>query len=294
MSQTPDVKEIDTDSSTVEQTQDVITTDTVSTNESEVVETSSAPQNLASQISSEEVDEKGVSYKNRYYEMKRKLEESVESIPNLIEKKLSEFNPNKQTQASQPQEYTVSQLEEFAKERPEYRAWVEEEKAKIVAKNAAKEVEKSFEAREKVRVEAEKRAKVYEKIQNDYPNLFVKDGSGRAIGWDNSNPVVRDIAILSQDPRLKDDPEGLIIATELAHYRQLKNSQAVQQKELKTVKAKAKELEKKTFVEGASGKPAQSVKDPVRSAIEQAKQTGNKRDVQNAIAAYFNRAHLGG
>lgn len=277
-----------TNSSTVEQKD--VNTDLTNQQSDEP----SNQENLTSQIIDEEVDEKGVSYKNRYHEMKRKLEETIETIPQIIDRRLNENISKQKTTVQEPQEFTVSDLERFAQQNPDQRAWVEEQKAVLIAKNAAKEVDRTYAEREKARIENERRASTMAKIQSEYPDLFLKDSSGRIMGWDEKNPVVRDIALLAQDEDLRKRPDGLLVAAELAHYRHLRNSQSHQQKEIKNLKAQKKELEKKTFIEGSSSKAVKTAEDPVRSALDRAKSTGSKRDIEAAAHAYFRKAHLGG
>jgi len=58
------------------------------------------------------------------------------------------------------------------------------------------------------------------------------------------------------------------------------------------LKSEVKKLQKKTLVEGGVSKPNVVAKDPVKEALNRAKQTGSKSDLNSAIGAYFNKAHL--
>lgn len=257
--------------------------DVTSTPEQEVHET------ITEQISDHESDEKGVPYKNRYEEIRRKYDQVVDSLPQVIEQTISQkLNNFNQTQEQTKTEYSVQDLERFAQEKPEYRAWVEEEKAKLIAKQAADALEERFNAKEKAREVNDRKQQSWTKLTSDFPEYFVKDSYGRMV-WDNANPTVRQIALLMQDDRLKNDPEGLYWATEIATARTLRQSQALQAKEKSQLKNKVKDLQKKTMVEGGQ-KPQAIQKDDLRDSIEDLKKTGSKKSLSNAVSAYFRRA----
>ena len=106
--------------------------------------------------------------------------------------------------------------------------------------------------------------------------------------WDNSNPIVREVAVLMQDPQFQNHPEGLHYATLAAYGRAAKNGTISNAKKESKLKAEVKTLQKKTFVEG--GQKSQVVaKDEVRDAIADLKRTGSKQAAQNAVAAYFKK-----
>jgi len=143
----------------------------------------SAPETLQEQINEDEVDDKGVSYKNRFMEMKRKYETTVDRIPEIIEQKLQQFQPKQQEQQTQEKEYTIEELEGFAQQNPNYRTWVEGEKAKLISKQTAREIEKNLTAREQKMQAEVARQQAESKLTADFPDLFVKDSLGR-MNWD--------------------------------------------------------------------------------------------------------------
>lgn len=251
----------------------------------------SAPESLQEQINEDEADEKGVSYKNRYMEMKRKFETTVDRIPEMIEQKLSQFQPKQQEQQVQEKEYTIEELEGFAQQNPNYRTWVEGEKAKLISKQTAREIEKNLTAREMKMKEEVTRQQTEAKLTSDFPELFVKDSLGR-VQWDMSNPVVREIGMISQDPALKSRPDGLYLAAELAYSRAFRRGEIGTKKKEQVLKSEVKKLQKKTLVEGTASKPNVVAKDPVKDALTKLKQTGSKSDLEGAYAAYFQKAHL--
>lgn len=251
----------------------------------------SAPETLQEQINEDEVDDKGVSYKNRFMEMKRKYETTVDRIPEIIEQKLQQFQPKQQEQQVQEKEYTIEELEGFAQQNPNYRTWVEGEKAKLISKQTAREIEKNLTAREQKMQAEVARQQAESKLTADFPDLFVKDSLGR-VNWDMSNPIVREIGMISQDPSLKGRPDGLYLAAELAYSRAFRRGEVGQKKKEQVLKSEVKKLQKKTLVEGGVSKPNVVAKDPLKDALNKAKQTGSKSDLNSAIGAYFQKAHL--
>lgn len=268
-------------------TQDVNQDVTTEVTPTETVTSTAPAKTLADQAKEEEVDDKGVPYRNRFEEMRRKYEQVVENIPQIINQTLSE----KLSTQSQPQQterkYSVRELEEFAIANPDYRGWVEEEKAKLNVKLAVSEFERLNTEKERVRVESETRKQSFEKLTSEFSELFTSDSRGAKV-WDNSNPIVRQVAVLMQNPELQKDPRGLEYATLMAYGQAAKSGTISNAKKESKLKAEVKTLQKKTFVEG--GQKSQVIaKDEVRDAIEDLRKTGSKKAVSNAVSAYFKK-----
>lgn len=255
----------------------------------ELASASSAPeQTIADQVKENEVDEKGVSYKNRYEEMRRKHEQLSESLPQMIEQTLTQ-NLNKiKTQEAKPQEYSIEQIENFVSENPQYKAWGEQEKGKLIAKQAVDELEKRMNAKEQVKAFESKRSLAEAQVKAEFPDIWTKDSYGRDV-LDPQNPVVRELAGIMQDPDLQRRADGLLVATEIAYSRMARRGQInTKQKEVK-LKAQVKSLEKKTFTEG--GQKSQPVaKNELRDSIEALKKTGSKQAGLAAVSAYFKQS----
>lgn len=281
-----EVEKVVTPDSTTD-TQDVNQDVTTEVTPMETVTSTAPAKTLADQAKEEEVDDKGVPYRNRFEEMRRKYEQVVENIPQIINQTLSEKLSN-QTQPQQiERKYSVRELEEFAIANPDYRGWVEEEKAKLNVKLAVSEFEKLNAEKEKARQDASIRQETFNKLTSDFSELFTSDSQGRKV-WDNSNPIVRQVAVLMQNPELQKDPRGLEYATLMAYGQAAKSGTISNAKKESKLKAEVKTLQKKTFVEG--GQKSQVVaKDEVRDAIEDLKKTGSKKAVSNAVSAYFKK-----
>lgn len=236
----------------------------------------------AGQQSYESVDEFGVPYKNRTFEWKRKYEETVEKMPQLIDEAIkSSFQ---QYGKPQEREYTIAELEQFAIDRPEQRPWVEQQKAELISKKLTREVEEKFKTAERRKEADAKRQQSLNYVMANYGDAFLKNTQGQIVGWNNQNPLTQQIGQIMQDPRFANDPEGLVAAADIAYARMLRSQQgAAQQKEQK-LKAEVKHLQKQTMVEGSGRGNSQPVPE-FRKAIEKAKQSGSLKDTAAALAA---------
>jgi hypothetical protein len=76
--------------------------------------------------------------------------------------------------------------------------------------------------------------------------LFIKDSYGRDI-LDTSNPVVRELAGIMQDPDLQRRAVGLYVASEIAYSRLARRGQINAVKMEAKLKQEVIKLEKKTF-----------------------------------------------
>lgn len=282
-------KDVIAETSTAEDVNDVSQVVKAPT-DAELESVSSTPEEtLADQAKEEEVDEKGVPYKNRYEEMRRKHDQVVESIPQMIEQTLNNNLNKYQTQNKQePQEYSIEQIEQFVGENPQYRAWGEQEKSKLIAKQAVDELEKRMSAKEQKREFESKRNQAEAQLKTEFPDIFTKDSYGRDV-LDPSNALVREIAGIMRDPDLQKRADGLYVATEIAYARQMRRTAGSNVKKETKLKQAVKNLEKKTFTEG--GQKSQAVvRDDVKDAISDLKKTGSKQDVARAVSAYFKKA----
>jgi hypothetical protein len=262
----------------VTETPEVVNTAEATTQETTTTETETTHTDPAVL----DVDEYGVPWKNRAMEWKRKSEETIEKMPNLIDEAVkSSFQ---QYGKPQEKEYTIAELEQFAQNQPEHRPWVEEQKAQIISKRATTAVEEKFKAQDYEREAIKIKQQSFGYVAQTYPDVFVKNQQGQLIGLNERNPMVNEINALMKDPRLARDPEGFAFAADIAYARVSRlNQSQVQQKEAK-LKAEVKHLQKQTLVEGGQKANVQAV--PAhRIALEKAKQSGSLKDVQAALKA---------
>ena len=231
----------------------------------------------------EAVDEFGVPYKNRFFEQKRKSEEIIEKLPSLMEDAISKALSSKQV--TQP-EVTISQLEQYALEHPEQRPFVEEKKAELIRKQLSREVEDRFSAREKLREADIKKQQSLSYVQANFPEAFVRNQQGQIVDWNREHPLTRHIFQAMTDPRLAKGENGdeLAVAADIAYARFMRSQQPAIQQKIQQQKAEIGNLQRQTMVEGGARSNVQPVPE-FRQAIDRAKQSGNVRDVAEALKA---------
>jgi len=273
-----------TESAPVEETQEVVNQEAQPTSEPQATqpEQETAQAQPAGQQSYEAVDEFGVPYKNRTFEWKRKYEETIDKLPNLIEEAVKS---SVQQYGQAPQKkYTVAELEAFAQQSPEHRPWVEEQKAQLLREQLTNEFEqkiKSVESRKEAEI---RKQQAFNYVATTYPEIFVKNQQGQVLGINNQSPMAQQINVLMNDPRFANDPEGLMAAADIAYARVSRSQMGVNQMKEQKLKAEVKHLQKQTLVESGARQGTQAVPE-YRKAIDRAKQTGSLKDVQAALAA---------
>jgi len=269
-----------TESAPVEQAQEVVTPAETTTASEGTAQTTEIP---ATPVVNEAVDEFGVPYKNRAMEWKRKSEELAEKLPSLVEEKINEAFA-KNSQQAQQREYTVVELEQYAIDNPEARPWVEEQKQNITLKRLTGEIEKKFQATEKVKEANVKKQQSLQYVMQTYPDAFVKSQNGQIVGWDNNHPLTQAIGQIMQDPRFSNDAEGLMAAADIAYARYSRGQQPLIRQKQESLKAEVKNLQRQTMVEGGGRQGVVTVA-PHRAAIDRLKQTGSIKDATEAVKA---------
>jgi len=227
-----------------------------------------------------DVDPAGVPWKNRAMEYMRKTEEMAQNLPQLVEQKLQEVI-NKQQQPQQ-REYTVQELEAFAQQSPEHRPWVEEQKAGLLQKHLLKQVKEEILQSKSAEQADIQRQQAEASVMKSFPQMFVKDKAGNVVGWNQNNILTQKVVQYMADPRLKNDPRGLEVASKLAYSDLIMSGEMDIQKKTTQLKKQVNQLQKNVLVEGG-GKVPNDSKSPLKSATEKLARTGSARDAEVAI-----------
>jgi hypothetical protein len=230
----------------------------------------------------EPVDETGVPWKNRAFEWQRKTQELTERLPNIIQEELQKF---KQTSEPVQKKYTVAELEAFAQQSPEYRPWVEEQKAQLLQEKMVATLETRLKANEEQTKAASLRQQSEAQVVRQFPNMFSKDANGN-IGWNHNDPMTQRMAAYLQEPELKANPRGLEVAAKLAYADLAMAGVSVKVQTEQKLKTQVKALEKKVMTEGA-GRPVVPQVAPMKKSMERLAQTGNLTDAKDAVQEYF-------
>jgi len=236
-------------------------------------------------------DENGVPWKNRAMEYKRKQEDLAERLPNMLEEAVARGSSGQPKQSRE-------ELERFATfhaDNPEYVDWAKKELRTLDKEERAGEFRTELE-RWKTEQEDKTRRQVSNNYSvNSYPEAFTKNANGQFI-LDNSgdpvpNPTNQLGAILNNiisDPRMKDQPDRLAIASDIAYAHYMKQTQGKSMQNTQKLKEEVGSLKKKTLIEGG-GKSSQSASPAHVKALDRLKQTGKIGDAQAALDALIKR-----
>lgn len=232
-----------------------------------------------------DLDEQGVPYKNRAFEWRRKFEDLSEKLPTLLEETIKKNLP-------QQQQYSEEQLEAFlsdtssAYHTPQALAWAKGELKKLQEERFSGTIRKEL---GKWRDEQEgqvKKQQAYNYVASNYPDMFIKDNNGNIINWNNNHPLTQQLNMIMQNPKIANDPEGLIAAADMAYARYIRNQQPMNRQKEQQLKEEVKHLQKQTLVEGSGKGQVQSI--PAhRTALDKLKKTGSLLDAKEALAAMY-------
>jgi hypothetical protein len=255
-----------------------VTPETTATQETQIP----ADEGKSQEAQVEPVDETGVPWKNRAFEWQRKTQELTEKLPEIIQSELQKF---KQSAEPVQKKYTVAELEAFAQQSPEYRPWVEEQKAALIQENINKTLDARLKASEEQTQKATLRQQSEAQVVRAFPNMFTKDANGN-IGWNHADPMTQRMAQYLQEPELKANPRGLEVAAKLAYADLAMAGVPIKAQVEQKLKTQVKSLEKKVMTEGA-GRPVVPQVAPMKKSMERLAQTGNLTDAKDAVQEYF-------
>lgn len=232
----------------------------------------------------DEVDEKGVPWKNRAMEWRRKHDETVAKIPQLIEDGLRKYSTGSK------QEYTPEQLRTFAyqTDNAAHQQWALGEASRIEGERNNKAmvdtIRTELDARERKVQEQQIKTQSVQYVFNNYPDMFVKNASGQIIGMNNRNPMTAIVNKIMEDPEAKNNPRGIMIAADIAFAQVARQGglSAIQQNQ--KLKAEVKNLQRGTLIEGG-GKQSVASKTAKQAALEKLQKTGSLQDGVEALKA---------
>jgi len=256
---------------------EAVTPETTATQEPNVP----AEEGKIQEAQSEPVDEHGVPWKNRAFEWQRKNQELSERLPEIIQTELQKFK-----QTAEPQKkYTVSELEAFAQQSPEYRPWVEEQKHLLLQEQLNATLDQRMKASEEQTQKKTVRQQSEAHVIKSFPNMFVKDNQGN-LTWNQTDPMTQRVAQYLNEPELKDNPRALEVAAKLAYADLTIAGVPIKMQHEQKLKTQVKSLEKKVMTEGA-GRPVVQSATPMRKSMDRLAQSGNLRDAKDAVQEYF-------
>lgn len=236
-------------------------------------ETSQEPSPELPQGNQMDVDEMGVPWKNRYHESQRKLDKAIEQI-NAVSEKIDK------SQGQQRGEYSIEELEAFAEttDNDGHRAWAKGEIRKLQKEEVSKGIRNELNAWKAEQAAERVKSEALQTVMSRHPNAFRKNAQGQFVGWDSKSPLAQRIGYYMQDPEIKNNPRGLLVASAMAFQDigTAVTNQAV--KQTTQAKAEVKNLQKKTLTEGGGVSSPPQPKTPTSVAKEKLASTGSTRD----------------
>lgn len=267
-----DVITEDKNVSTEESSNDVIIEDAVDTQKNE------AEQEVQQETPRPQINIDG--------EWRRKYEGLVDNLPKLIEEQIMK------TQQPKEREYSVSELESFAQQNPEYRPWVEEQKLKLIEDR----IGKRFDEQRKADVERVKhdqiRSQAEQQVVNDprFSEAFIVDANGAK----TINPQSKLTQLMSSymEEMRRDGinrPDAILVAAKLARADLLDVQTPRTEQRLDSIKKQNQQLKSKMMIEGGGQQTEQSLKDSFVEAREKLSKTGTRKDAQIAVKEYLKK-----
>ena len=220
-------------------------------------------------------------WKNKSYELDRKLNNLTAELPKIIEDNIVKATSNKQ----QEKKYSIAELEAYAIENPEHRPWVEEQKESIRKEEWAKMLRADKEEQQKVFLKQQVEARVLSNPK--YADAFVKQG-GQTL-FNPQSELAQRMHSYMNDSRLNSQPDALEIAAKLAYADYIDNQVKDKEVKITNVKRQNAVLKQKTMADGGGTNDNTPVRSEFDVAKERLAKTGNRKDAEAAIKAYFAR-----
>lgn len=222
-------------------------------------------------------------YKNRSFELERKLSNLAENIPKIVEESVIKSS---QTKKQTEEIYTTAQLEQYALENPDNRPWVEEQKAKNLKREFKEMLNEDKKAQKQVALKQQSETRVL----NDqrYAEAFVQTPNGQK-QYNPNSPLAHAINGYMNDPRIKGLPDALEVAAKLAYADNIYKSNGTKEEKLTTLKRQNTKLKQQTMVESGGVQQVPQTRDSFQSAQEQLAKTGNTKDATLAVKEYLRK-----
>jgi len=244
--------------------------------------TTEGQEEVQQEVVETQPEERDDYYKNRSFELERKLSNLTSDLPKMIEETIIKTSETKQ----EKQEYTVAELEAYAMEHPEHRPWVEEQKEDL----RDKRLEAKLQAKEEKSLKVQRRQQSEAKVLGDprYADAFMKQPNGSKVLNPNSQ-LAHKINTYLNDSRLKGQPDSLEVAAKLAYADLVTQDTQVKDNKLTTLKRQNTKLKQATIVEGGGVNNNVPTKNNYDTAMDKLRTTGNRKDAHAAVKEYLAR-----
>jgi hypothetical protein len=235
----------------------------------------------------DDVDDRGIPWKNKAMELQRKLNETVDRLPQIVEETVSRYKQTPQAE----RKYTIEELERIAIDQPNLRPQVEAEKFKLMQERFEQTTDERIKAVDRKRQEETLRGQAEQWVVNhpEFKECFTTDMYGKK-QWNMNSPLSQMVGTYLNDSELKTRPDGIAIAAKLALADHIMAVKYQSSKKTNAVKGELRNLQKKTLIEGGTTNPSSGSSDALTKAKNNLAKSGSKQDAQDAIKAYLKKA----
>lgn len=241
----------------------------------EVVESSETPEVKP------EVIKDNRPIENVAWETKRKLDEiypiinQLKDLPQLIQNQQAQQQQAKPTKeqliywktlTSDPQELARIDIE-LEKQR--------DSELKTLIADSQKQ------SREQTLAETKKQQS-YKWVEDNLPDVIVKNQMGQVVGWNDQSPLYRQIGVYMSDPRIANDPEGIKVAAKMAAFDL--GITPIQNKKIDRTVAQLRKEQKKQLASAGGTRPAETPANATQAKYEKLKKTYAETGNREAFA----------
>lgn len=240
---------------------------------------------------SNDVDENGIPYKNKYMEVSRKLEEFADKLPRVIEETLAK---KQQQQPPQEKSYTIEELEQIALQNPNLRPQVEAEKMNLQKREFAKLIEeRERKQEEKAKADMVRNQTWYEVTSDPLlKDVFTQNAMGHK-QFRLDHPMTQIIDGYMRNPEIGNRPDALKWATKLAYADYMRDFSEKTEKQARKMKATVNQEQRKTLVGGGVPSNVQQGDDMGKLRNEFIQSNGSRQATDNYLKAILKKQGLG-
>lgn len=255
----------------------------------EAVSTEATPAQGQEQPKETQSDD--TNWKNRAMEYERKLRETVEAIPQVIQEAVGNLKPAEQPK--QP-EYTIADLKAFVdtNDDPANKRWAYSEIERLESERLAKTVaDLTRKEREVQEVQVRRQQAEQSVVSNPlYAEAFIDNGGVKQFNFEH--PLTKMAHSYIKDPDLARRPDALAVAMKLAYADYSYQKMGGVQKKLDGVKVENTKLKQATLVEGGGVNAKVAKPDGIQQAKEELAKTGSKTALRTLSQAILRQQGL--
>lgn len=214
-------------------------------------------------------------------------------VERKVANKIEELIP-KLTEAVTPkqQQYSIEQLEQFKaqnSDEPNNVAWANAEIRKLEKAELLSSFQQQQEQLTQKQQAVVQKQQAELQVVNDpsYEEAFISTPTGKS--WNPNSKLAQLAGQLHNDPSLKNRPDGIAIAMEVAYGRLAKSGELKTNTKLTSIKRENQKLKKMTLAEGGGANKQVTSKSNYSKAFDRLSRSGKDSDAVAAFNAMRNK-----